>query len=45
MRVHERVLLGPVQAGQDFKSVLYTIARKSGPTWSLWQKALVETHG
>ncbi|KAK4818811.1 hypothetical protein QYF61_019740 [Mycteria americana] len=37
------VALGPVQAGQDVKNVLYTAAGESGPTWSLWQKAEGET--
>ncbi|GAB0203246.1 hypothetical protein GRJ2_002790200 [Grus japonensis] len=37
------VALGPVQAGQDVKNVLYTTAGENGPTWSLWQKAPGET--
>ncbi|KAK4810487.1 hypothetical protein QYF61_004267 [Mycteria americana] len=37
------VALGPVQAGQDVKNVLYTAAGENGPTWSLWQKAPGET--
>ncbi|KAK4810974.1 hypothetical protein QYF61_014446 [Mycteria americana] len=39
------VALGPVQAGQDVKNVLYTAAGENGPTWSLWQKAPGETRG
>ncbi|KAK4807120.1 hypothetical protein QYF61_018461 [Mycteria americana] len=39
------VALGPVQAGQDIKNVLYTAAGENGPTWSLWQKAPGETRG
>ena len=39
------VALGPVQAGQDVKNVLYTAARENGPTWSLWQKAPGERPG
>ncbi|KFQ58169.1 hypothetical protein N334_04441, partial [Pelecanus crispus] len=39
------VALGPVQAGQDVKNVLYATAGENGPTWSLWQKALGETRG
>ncbi|KAK4831870.1 hypothetical protein QYF61_019882 [Mycteria americana] len=39
------VALGPVQAGQDVKNVLYTTARENGPTWSLWQKAPGEARG
>ncbi|KAK4824604.1 hypothetical protein QYF61_016873 [Mycteria americana] len=37
------VALGPVQAGQDVKNVLYTAVGENGPTWSLWQKAPGET--
>ncbi|KFW07740.1 hypothetical protein N327_12114, partial [Fulmarus glacialis] len=33
------VALGPVQAGQDVKNMLYTSTRDNGPTWSLRQKA------
>ncbi|KAF1675915.1 Retrovirus-related Pol polyprotein from transposon 17.6, partial [Pygoscelis papua] len=39
------VALGPVQAGQDVKNVLYTAAEENGPTWSLWQKAPGDTRG
>ena len=39
------VALGPVQAGQDVKNVLYAAAGENGPTWSLWQKAPGETEG
>ncbi|KAK4828266.1 LOW QUALITY PROTEIN: hypothetical protein QYF61_024931 [Mycteria americana] len=39
------VALGPVQAGQHVKNVVYTTAGENGPTWSLWQKAPEETRG
>ncbi|KAK4832526.1 LOW QUALITY PROTEIN: hypothetical protein QYF61_023858 [Mycteria americana] len=39
------VALGPVQAGQDVKNVLYTSAGENGPTWNLWQKAPGDTRG
>ncbi|KQL55582.1 hypothetical protein AAES_25708 [Amazona aestiva] len=39
------VALGPVRTGPDVRNVLYTVARKNSPTWSLWQKAPGETRG
>ncbi|KFW09423.1 hypothetical protein N327_01472, partial [Fulmarus glacialis] len=39
------VVLGPVQAGQDVKNVLYTAAGENDPAWSLWQKVPGETRG
>ena len=37
------VALRPV--GQIIKNVLYTAARKNGPTWSLWRRASGESRG
>lgn len=38
-KINSAPALGPVQAGQDTKNVLYTEAKGNGPTWNLWQKA------
>lgn len=36
-KINSAPTLGPVQAGQDTKNVLYT--KEKSPTWNLWQKA------
>ncbi|TRZ08746.1 hypothetical protein HGM15179_018360 [Zosterops borbonicus] len=39
------VALGPVRTGPDVKNVLYSAARRHGPSWSLWQKVPGQTRG